>query len=76
MARTNAPTWAIIIRKACKLSHGARWGTGMAALFGDDAADIISAWNTFCVLFEAFMALDDYPFEIDSSAPLGQGDLS
>jgi len=73
-SRTGAPLWAQIIKKACKLSHTNGWVQGVNALLGADAADILAAWNVFCLLFETFLGEDDWPLEIDYTTPLGPGD--
>jgi hypothetical protein len=47
---------------------------GANALLGEDAAAILAAWNIFCALFDAFIEADDWPLEIDETAPEGPGD--
>lgn len=74
-SRTGAPSWARIISKACKLSHTVGFQQGATALLGADAADILAAWATFCLLFETFLAADDWPLQIDATSPIGPGDI-
>ncbi len=72
--RTGAPSWAQFIKHACKLSHTPGFRSGATALLGADAADILAAWDTFCLLFEVFLGQDDWPLEIDFTSPSGPGD--
>ncbi len=72
--RSGAPTYALLINKACKLSHNRGFATVLASLLGDDFADIWAAWETFCALWETFLGKDDWPFQIDHTAPLGPED--
>ena len=73
-SRSGAPSWAQHVKRACKLSHTAGFVAGANALLGEDAATILAAWNIFCALFDAFIEADDWPLEIDETAPEGPGD--
>lgn len=75
-SRTGAPTWALILQKACKLSHTPGFNAAATLLLGEDASTILAAWTTFCTLFEAFVSQDDWPFQTDFTAPFGPGDVS
>jgi hypothetical protein len=72
--RTGAPTWAQFVKNACRLSHTPGFTRGATELLGEDAAVILTAWSAFCVLFDAFIAADDWPLEVDFTAPEGPGD--
>lgn len=67
--RSGAPTWVELIKTACRLSHNAAFRAGLLAIFGDDAAvlAVYGYWVTFCAAFEAMMAADDQPGEIDAT---------
>lgn len=73
--RTGAPTWAQYIRKACKLSHMPGFTAAATLLLGSDATDVLAAWHSFCLLFEAFLGKDDWPLEIDHTLPFGGADI-
>jgi len=73
--RTGAPSWAQFIRKACKMSHMPGFTAAATILLGSDAADVLAAWNTFCVLFETFLGKDDWPLEVDFTSPFKGGDI-
>lgn len=75
-ARSGAPTFALLITKACRLSHNASFAGVLASMLGDDFADIWSAWQSFCILWEAFLGKDDWPFQIEASSPSGPEDPS
>jgi len=72
--RTGAPSWIKLIRKACQLSHRTHFRSAVILLIGTDASDILAAWDTFCALFEVFLSGDDFPAEIDHTAPFGATD--
>jgi hypothetical protein len=74
--RSGAPTFALLINKACKLSHNRGFTAVLQELLGADFADIWAAWQTFCALWETFLGQDDYPFETDFTSPIGPGDPS
>lgn len=66
--RTGAPTFARLITKACKMSHTNGFLPGFRQILGTTTAnDLYAAWTTFCVLWEAMLALDDQPFQIDAT---------
>jgi len=74
--RTGAPTWALILQKACKLSHLPGFTAAATALLGEDATVVLAAWTVFCTAFEAVLAADDWPFKTDFTSPFGPGDVS
>jgi len=73
--RSGAPTFALLITKACKLSHNRGFQTVLSALLGSEFDDIWAAWQTFCALWETFLSQDDWPFQTDFTAPFGPGDV-
>lgn len=75
IGRSGAPTWIVLITKCCKLSRNIHWRAAAIQLIGTDASDIIAAWDTFCALFEIFLAGDDFPGEIDHTEPFGATDV-
>lgn len=73
--RTGAPTWEALITKACAISHKARWRSAITIALGSDAADVLAAWDVFCLAFEVVLGKDDFPFQTDYTSPFGVGDV-
>lgn len=73
MAKTKTGTPSIIklSRKICRLK-GTYGAANLAAATTPEFAAAVTALVIACTAFEA---LDDYPAEIDSSAPYGPEDL-
>jgi hypothetical protein len=66
--RTGAPTWAKIMREACKLTHFPGFWLGLQRISTPEfVATIQPLWEACCVAIEAYMSSDDYPFQVDGT---------
>jgi hypothetical protein len=73
--RSGVSTWQLYLRTACRVSHFPAFADGVTLITGPEVAvPLLEAWFTFCTLFEAYLASDDYPWEIDDSSPITFGD--
>ena len=70
MARDGTSTIIALTRKICKLK--AVWGA--ASLASKTTPEFATAVNALVAACTAFEALDDYPGEIDNTAPLRPGE--
>lgn len=75
-SRTGAPTWAKHIHKACQLSHLPGFAGAVGTTLGGDAAELLAAWGVFCTLFEFLWNGDDWPWQIDYTAPREAEDIT
>lgn len=71
-SKTGTPTIIKLARKICRIksTYGA---ANLASATTPEFAAAVTALQVACIAFEA---LDDYPAEIDSSAPYGPEDLA
>ena len=67
--RTGAPSWAKLVGVACRLSHTSGFWPAITRMIGaGPSSDLKLVWDPFCVAFEAVLANDDWPFQVDATA--------
>lgn len=67
--RSGASSWIDAIRFACRMSENPRFRRGLAELIPAEVlTPLLAAWDTFCILFDAWYASDNFPGQVDGTA--------
>lgn len=75
--RSGKTTWVVVIKKACQVSKLSGFRAAVIAAIGaTDGVPLLEAWDVFCALFDATLAADDWPWQIDRTFPTEPEDIA